>query len=64
MRRTDFCHLTFLVRAPAPRRLSLRQTLARLRNEEIACFTFRAIRFGGSHVLLVGGVAVGVVFPP
>jgi len=29
MRRTDFCHLTFFVRAPAPRRLSTRQALAR-----------------------------------
>jgi len=34
------------------------------RIEEIACLTFRAIRFGGSHVLLFGAVAVGVVFPP
>jgi len=32
MRRTDFCHLTFYVRAPAPRRLSMRQALARLRD--------------------------------
>jgi hypothetical protein len=32
MRRTDFCHLTFFVRAPAPRRLSMRQALARLRD--------------------------------
>jgi len=32
MRRTDFCHLTFFVRAPAPRWFSARQTLARPRD--------------------------------
>jgi hypothetical protein len=32
--------------------------------EEIACVTFRAIRFGGSHVSPFGAVPVGVVFPP
>jgi len=32
--------------------------------EEIACVTFRAIRFDGSHVLFFGAVPVGVVFPP
>jgi len=33
--------------------------------EEIACITFRPIRFGGSHVVsFFGVVPVGVVFPP
>jgi len=62
MRQTDFCLLTFFVRAPAPRRFPMRHALARLRDRGNRLLHIRAIRFGGSHTCRVV-TAVGVVFP-
>jgi len=62
MRQTDFCLLTFFVRAPAPRRLSMRHALARLRDRGDRLPHVSAIRFGGPHVCR-GVTAVGVVVP-
>jgi len=61
MRRTDFCLLTFLVRAPTPRRFPLRQDAfaSRARGDD-RLIHVSAIRFGGPHVAAV----VGVLFPP
>jgi len=39
MRQTDFCLLTFFVRAPAPGRFPMRPALSRCAIGEIACFT-------------------------
>jgi hypothetical protein len=50
MRQTDFCLLTFFVRAPAPRRFPMRHALARLRDRGDRLLHIRAIRFGGPHV--------------
>jgi hypothetical protein len=62
MRLTDFCLLTFFVRAPAPRRFPMRHALARLRDRGDRLVHISAIRFGGPHVCR-GFTAVGVVFP-
>jgi len=62
MRQTDFCLLTFFVRAPAPRWFPMRHALARLRDRGDRLLHIRAIRFGGPHVCR-GVTAVGVVFP-
>jgi len=62
MRRTDFCLLTFFVRAPAPRRFPMRHALARLRDRGDRLPHVSAIRFGGPHVCRVV-TAVGVVDP-
>jgi hypothetical protein len=62
MRQTDFCLLTFFVRAPAPSRFPMRQALARLRDRGDRLLHISAIRFGGPHVCRVV-TAVGVVFP-
>jgi hypothetical protein len=62
MRQTDFCLLTFFVRAPAPGRFPMRHALARLRDRGDRLFHISAIRFGGPHVCRVV-TAVGVVFP-
>jgi hypothetical protein len=51
MRQTDFCHLTFFVRAPAPRRFTMRHALARLRDRGDRLSHVSAIRFGGPHVV-------------
>jgi len=53
MRQTDFCLLTFFVRAPAPRRFSMRHALSRLRDRGDRLLHIRAIRFGGPHVFVV-----------
>jgi hypothetical protein len=50
MRRTDFCHLTFLVPAPVPRQIPVRHALARLRDRRDRLPHVSAIRFGGPHV--------------
>jgi hypothetical protein len=62
MRQTDFCLLTFFVRAPAPGRFPMRHALARLRDRGDRLLHISAIRFGGPHVCR-GVTAVGVVFP-
>jgi len=62
MRLTDFCLLTFFVRAPAPRRFPMRHALARLRDRGDRLPHVSAIRFGGPHVCRVV-TAVGVLFP-
>jgi hypothetical protein len=62
MRQTDFCLLTFFVRAPAPRRFPMRHALSRLRDRGDRLPHVSAIRFGGPHVCRVV-TAVGVLFP-
>jgi hypothetical protein len=53
MRQTDFCLLTFFVRAPAPRRFPMRHALARLRDRGDRLLHTSAIRFGGPHDSIV-----------
>jgi len=62
MRRTDFCLLTFFVSVPAPRWLSMRHALARMRYRGHRLPHVSAIRFGGPHVCR-GAAAMGVLVP-
>jgi len=61
MRRTDFCLLTFFVRAPAPRRFPSRHGVCTPCAAGDRLVHVSAIRFGGPHVVRRGGFVAPVV---